>query len=609
MSEYRDIGSLQIYGRDNPYPHEDQLVNTERKTQVYQATHRGDGIRLPYMFRSFISFTYGGKHIEDFNLIATISGDRLNRSGYAAFDDTVSTYDNLDGQHYWTTHYKTNQMDFTLSTDGIDQRQLDDFLHWFKAGVSRELILAEHPNRGIMARISQPPTLNLLPFEQEVSFKISSEVRKTKTTLYKGDINLSLVMDQPHWYAIVNILGKKIAGQGSAPDSFVDYWDDPFTGEENIQIIASQDALKILYEDGIPLGSMIDESMLLGNGAYANVSNELRACTWDPDTEDPSEQIAHSTNNVTVTVVDEQTGVASEVEITDPVSGGGATVDYNTPTGTMGIIAGALVNADGQGITTLSANSFGYFFYAGTAPAPTAITFTLTPILDDSTGYITTPENTIHGTKSYNTFTIESTHKQELRFTIPNLYTSYNKALDVFNTYCTDAYTWEQLRREMRDQVRHPAIREWAIKCIDFAVGETNLEAIADNTKLSSLKSHLQKVLLNISGDIYPATFTFNSETGSAVGQLQYRKITSSVPGNEAAWSTYGTPAQSVEEDVGDMLKSNYIAIQDRNYPTTDGKIVAWQDTVEGHQYSHRIYHDVDGGLRNIQILYKNMYL
>jgi len=49
------------------------------------------------MNRSFISFTYGGKRIEDFNLIATISGDRLSRDAYASFSDTVTTYDTLDG--------------------------------------------------------------------------------------------------------------------------------------------------------------------------------------------------------------------------------------------------------------------------------------------------------------------------------------------------------------------------------------------------------------------------------------------------------------------------------------------------------------------------------
>jgi IS1 family transposase len=72
------------------------------------------------MKRSFISFTFGGRHIEDFNLIASTPGDRLNRSGSAAFDDNVSSYDNLNGQKYWGTHYKTNSIEFTLVTDGID---------------------------------------------------------------------------------------------------------------------------------------------------------------------------------------------------------------------------------------------------------------------------------------------------------------------------------------------------------------------------------------------------------------------------------------------------------------------------------------------------------
>jgi len=45
----------------------------------------GGTARLPLMNRSFISFTYGGKYIEDFNLIATIDGARMERNGYSAF--------------------------------------------------------------------------------------------------------------------------------------------------------------------------------------------------------------------------------------------------------------------------------------------------------------------------------------------------------------------------------------------------------------------------------------------------------------------------------------------------------------------------------------------
>jgi len=72
---------------------------------------------------------------------------------------------------------------------------LDDFLYWFKAGVSRELILAEHPNRGIMARVSDPPSLSLMPFEGNTNLIISNSLYSVKTTLFKGDISLNFVMD------------------------------------------------------------------------------------------------------------------------------------------------------------------------------------------------------------------------------------------------------------------------------------------------------------------------------------------------------------------------------------------------------------------------------
>jgi len=35
-----------------------------------------------------------------------------------------------------------------------------------------------------------------------------------------------------------------------------------------------------LVEDGIPLGSMIDNNMLLGNGAFANVENNTDSLIW-----------------------------------------------------------------------------------------------------------------------------------------------------------------------------------------------------------------------------------------------------------------------------------------------------------------------------------------
>ena len=521
------------------------LSNKPRRGQVYQATHRGDSENyLPFMNRSFISFSFGERNdkrvnIEDFDLLATINGNSLNRSGYAEFQDTITTYDNLEGQQYWSTHSKANKISFTLSTDGIDQKKLDDFLHWFKAGDTKELILAEHPNRAILARVAQPPQLNLLPFETIVEVPILNTTYKTSTTLYKGDISLELVMDEPYWYAKQNVLGIKDGTR------YLDKWID--ANKNEVWIIQSQDALKIVYEDGIPVGSMIQSDMLLGDGSFASVEERIQTKIWNTSSSETCP------NN-------------------DNLPGGGACVMASeTDQQYSGFISGALIDASGGGITHL------YSINSGTAPAPTIISFALQPEINND-GYIISPYNSHTDTK-YNTLTIESINKQELRFTTPNIFTSYNKAIEIFYNQENNTNV-EEVRAMIRDNVRHSAVREWAIHIID------------DN-KIEGMQSFLKKN----DGTIPSCTFTFNSENGDAFGKFQYRTIN----------NTENVISNAVTEDVGDMLLSNYIIIRDRNYPTEQGTIVAW--TSDNKQYSHKFYHDVEGGLESIQILYHNMYL
>jgi len=47
----------------------------------------------------------------------------------------------------------------------MTERQLDDFREWFAPGKERELILSEHPNRAILARVAAAPVYSFLPFE------------------------------------------------------------------------------------------------------------------------------------------------------------------------------------------------------------------------------------------------------------------------------------------------------------------------------------------------------------------------------------------------------------------------------------------------------------
>jgi hypothetical protein len=87
---------------------------------VFLATHEGES-RLPFMKRSFISFSFGGKNIEDFNLLVISNDSYIEKNGYSEFEDITTEYDILDGHFYWGTHYTNYNLTFSLATDEITE--------------------------------------------------------------------------------------------------------------------------------------------------------------------------------------------------------------------------------------------------------------------------------------------------------------------------------------------------------------------------------------------------------------------------------------------------------------------------------------------------------
>ena len=343
------------------------LDNIQQRTQVYQATHDGEGNSLPYLSRSFISFTFGGKAIEDFGLIVTTS-DRLERAAYTPFSDITSSYDTLNGQLYWGTKYEPNQLSLTLSTDEMSDRQLDDFREWFAPGENRELILAEHPNRAIMARVSEPPAISMIPFEKKVdiewpNFEASTTtILTTSTTVYKGDITINFVMDEPVWYAKLNYM-----------PTYVNKYtlEEISSGSLNaIDTKYDKEAQKIMHEDGIPhqsvlVGSNNNSTFFLGGNILVKSVAEVGSAII----------------NIT------RLGVTTEASTT------GLTVNSNTPQ---------------------------YLFYSGTATSYPLIQFTLN-LTFDSNGYINCPKNKIAGDTNQSYIAIDDDNR--MYFTTPSLLT------------------------------------------------------------------------------------------------------------------------------------------------------------------------------------------
>lgn len=216
--------------------------------QVFQATHDGQGNPLPNINKQFISFTYGEKKIEDFGLIAVFSNDRLEKGMYADFADITSNNEGVDGQLYWSTYFNPGHLSFILATDGMTSIQYENFKNYFRPGEAKELVLSEFPNRAIMARVTAAPSISLLPFEGSTTFSIGGKTNIVKTSLYKGEIRLDFIMDDPYWYSKSSYINKTTG----------------FT----------QDELKTILEDGIPSSNMFNSSFrcFLADNYYYNGS-------------------------------------------------------------------------------------------------------------------------------------------------------------------------------------------------------------------------------------------------------------------------------------------------------------------------------------------------
>jgi len=57
-----------------------------------------------------------------------------------------------------------------------------------------------------MARVSEPPEMDMTPFGEEVEVEINEKKYKTMTTVYRGDITLNFIMDYPYWTGILNYM-------------------------------------------------------------------------------------------------------------------------------------------------------------------------------------------------------------------------------------------------------------------------------------------------------------------------------------------------------------------------------------------------------------------
>ena len=459
--------------------------------QVQSATKNRQGESLSVLNRQFISFKYGEKNIEDFNLLAVFNGDRLKKEIYASFDDITSNSSELDGQLFWKSKFNAGKLTFNLATDGMTVQDLENFKEWFKPGLEKELILSENHNRAILARVESAPEMSLLPFENQVKVLVGNEEYTTTSSLYKGEIVLNFVMDDPYWYSLVS----------------------------NIEVLNSEN-IKIIYEDGIPHPSMLSVNCFLANKEYCSLNNEI-------------------------------------------------------------------INQK----LTLKKETDEYLYYCGTAPAFPIISFEVIPYYGENNkiSFLENEENFKYFLKFENSFSSEQESKS-LIFTLPSLFSSYNKVLDIVSKY-TEKKSILDLRREIRDYIYNYYTRSYAIAIIDKARKDeehSHVEVTGEvkSTFISFFIEEMKKFFPNkIGEEDNRLKCVINCKNGEVI-----------IEGNINIFDT--EEYQFISENAGKMIKSNYLTIEKRKL-STDGIITK--------ENCFKISTNIN--LYDLEIDYKYMYL
>lgn len=136
--------------------------------------------------KSFISFTFDGKGIEEFGMAVVSNGDRYSTNLHPNFSNTISTVPGRIGSIYWGTEITNNTIEVNLATDCMTSRQFLNFKNHFRPGKIGQLSFAETEFCYCYAIISENSIFDFIPFDGVTTIN----GKDYKDTIYKGTTKL-----------------------------------------------------------------------------------------------------------------------------------------------------------------------------------------------------------------------------------------------------------------------------------------------------------------------------------------------------------------------------------------------------------------------------------
>lgn len=114
----------------------------------------------------FIGFSFNKRHSSEFNIVRTSDGSRFKYNLTPDLQNKTVAVPGGDGSYLFGTTYTQRPHNISFAYDNLTEGKLIELTNWLRADQVGELIFDEWPHKAWDVKISAPPTISFIPFEE-----------------------------------------------------------------------------------------------------------------------------------------------------------------------------------------------------------------------------------------------------------------------------------------------------------------------------------------------------------------------------------------------------------------------------------------------------------
>ena len=215
--------------------------------------------------QDFVGFSFNGKHSSEFNIVRVSDGSRFKKDLLPTFQDKTVAVPGGDGSYLFGTNYTQKTRTINFAYDGLTEEKLFEMRRWLAANQVGELVLDEWPYKAWDMKVSAPPNLTFIPFDEQI-------VDDKIVRVYKGEGTISFVAYQPFAH---NPNGKKWLGDYASESNYDDWADTSGLIDRAGHDVINNGTIKVYNAGDLPCDFYLTFSVISGNSYSFSIGGNV----------------------------------------------------------------------------------------------------------------------------------------------------------------------------------------------------------------------------------------------------------------------------------------------------------------------------------------------